>query len=56
MKERSKKKWMRSTWPGHVDKMGDEKLAESRKRRGNGGKEDRNCYGDCIKSDLEKVG
>ena len=27
-KERSKKKFARSTWAGHVEKMGDEKLAE----------------------------
>ena len=24
--------------------------------RGNGGEEDRNCDGDCIESDLERVG
>ena len=28
MKESSKKKLMRSTWVGHMDKMGDEKLAK----------------------------
>ena len=27
-----------------------------RKWRGNGGEEDRNCDGDCIKSDIERVG
>ena len=27
-----------------------------RKWRGNGGEEDRNCDGDCIESDLERVG
>ena len=27
-----------------------------RKWSGNGGEEDRNCEGDCIKSDLERVG
>ena len=27
-----------------------------RKWRGNGGEEDRNCDGHCIKSDLERVG
>ena len=24
--------------------------------RGNGGKEDRNCEGDCIESDIERMG
>ena len=28
MKERSKKKLARSTWAGHVEQMGDEKLAK----------------------------
>ena len=27
-----------------------------RKWRGNGGEEDRNCDGDCIESDIERVG
>ena len=37
MKERSKKKLVRSTWAGHVDKMGDETLAkraDARKEEG----------------------
>ena len=28
----------------------------SRNWRGNGSEEDRNCDGDCIKSDIERVG
>ena len=30
VKETSKKKLATSTWAGHIEKMGDEKLAESR--------------------------
>ena len=30
VKESSKKKLVRSTWAGHVGKMGDEKLGESK--------------------------
>ena len=49
VKESSKKKlvrqmknWLREQMP--------------RKWRGNGGEEDKNCDGDCIESDLERVG
>ena len=51
--ESVKKKLVRSTWAGHVDKMGDEKMAESRcpERGGNW-----NVMGNCIKSYLERVG
>ena len=59
MKEYSKEKLVRSTWAGHVDKW---QKAENwqreqmpRKWRGNGGEEDRNCDGDCIKNDIERV-
>ena len=48
MKESSKNKLVRSTWVGHVEKMGDEKLAKKqmpRKWKGNGGEEDQNCDG-----------
>ena len=43
---------------GHVENRWDETLAESRRQKigGNGGEEDRNCDGGCIKSDLERVG
>ena len=57
MKESSKKKLVRSTWAGHVEKMGDEKLA---KWRGNGGeleaRKTETSMWDCIKSDKERVG
>ena len=52
MKESSKKKLVRSTWAGHVGKMGDEKRAKrahAQKVEGNGGEEDRNCNGVWIK-------
>ena len=37
VKESSKKKFVRSTWGGHVEKMGDEKLAgtDAQKVEGN---------------------
>ena len=41
------------------EKMGDEKLAkraDAQKVEGDGGKEERNCDGVWIKSDLERVG
>ena len=46
VKECPKKKLVRSTRAGHVDKLGDEKLKKeqmSRKWTGNRGEEDRNC-------------
>ena len=54
VKESSKKKLVRSTWAGHVEQMVDKKTnwhreQMTRKWRGNGGEEDRNCDGDCIK-------
>ena len=59
VEKRSKKKLVRSTWTGHVEKMAEKKLAKEqmpRKWRGNGGEEDKNCDGDCIEGDLERVG
>ena len=59
MKESAKKKLVRSTWDGHVEKMGDGKLAESRCPEGGGEMEAMKteiAMGDCIKSDLQRVG
>ena len=42
----SKKKLLRSTWAGYMEKMGDEKLAKRADGQTvdeNGGEEDRNC-------------
>ena len=58
-KENSKKKLMRCTWAGHVEKMGDEKLAESRcpeSEREMDAKKTKIAMVDCIKNDLERVG
>ena len=41
---------MRSTWAGHVDKLGDEKLAESRCPESG-----EIAMRDCIKNDIERV-
>ena len=44
---------------GHVEKLEIKNWLRKqvpRKWRGNGGEEDRNCDGDCINSDLERVG
>ena len=56
MKDSFEKKFVRSrlTWPGHVERMGDEKLtkrADAQKVEGKGGEEDRNCDVECIKRD-----
>ena len=59
VKESSKKKLVRSTWAGHVEKWHMKNWQREqmpRKWRGNGGEEDRNYDGDCIESDLERVG
>ena len=57
MKERSKKKLARSIWADHVDKMGDEKLAKRADAQKVEGKWKTGiAMGDCIKSDLERVG
>ena len=50
LKESLKKKlvWSRLKWGGHVERMGDEKLAKEqmpRKQRSKGGEEDRACDG-----------
>ena len=61
VKERFKKKLVRSslTRAEHVERMGDEKLTrrtDAQKMDGDGGEEDRNCDGDCIKRDVERMG
>ena len=56
VKERSKKKLVRRTWAGRVKKWEMKNWQREqiyRKWRGNGGEEDRNCDGVCIKHDLE---
>ena len=55
----AKKKLTRSTWAGHVERMGDEKLAKSRCPYGGGEMEERKteiAKGGFIKSDLEILG
>ena len=59
VKESSKKNLVRRTWAGHVEKW--EMMYWQRKQipgkwRGNGGEDHRNCEGDCIKTNLERVG
>ena len=61
VKDSFKKKLVsrRLTWAGHVERMGDEKLTKRtdvQKMDGEGGEEDRNCDGDCIKRDVERMG
>ena len=59
VKESSKTKLVLSTQAGHVEKMADEKLAkraDAWKVEGFRGEEDGNGDGDCIESDLERVG
>ena len=59
MKESSKKKLVRSTWAGQVGKWEMKNWQREqmpREWRGNGDEEDRNCDGDYIKNDLERVG
>ncbi len=59
VKESSKKKLARSTWAGHVEKMGDEKQAESGCPESEGEMEERKteiAMGDSIKSALEIMG
>ena len=50
---------MRSIWAGHVEKLRDDNLAECR-CQGSGGemevRKTESAMGDCIKSDLERVG
>ena len=50
---------VRSTTAGHVERMGDENWQRDqmpRKWMGNGGEEDRNCGGGCIKSGIDIMG
>ena len=61
VKDSFKKKLVRSrlTRAGHVERRGDEKLTkrtDAQKMDGEGGEEDRNCDGDCIKRDVERMG
>ena len=42
-----RKKWQMKIW---------QREQMPRKRRGYGGEEDRNCDGDCIENDLERMG
>ena len=61
MKESSKMVMVRSTWAGHVEKMGHHKNSkESRCPESAGDMEGRKkteiAMGDCIESDLERVG
>ena len=56
VKESSKKTLVTSTWAGHVEKMGDEKLAKIVDGPEMEGKWRRGRPRNCIKSDLERVG
>ena len=59
MKESSKKKLVRSTWADHVERWQMKNWQRdqmSRKWMGIGSEEDQNCDGDCIESDIERVG
>ena len=59
MKGSLKKKLATSRWAGHVERMGDEKLGESRCPESGGEKEVRKTeivMGDCIKRFVERVG
>ena len=56
VKKSSKKKLMRSTWGGHVEKLGDQKLAESRCPGSGGEMEVRNvmvCQCKCIERHMQ---
>ena len=57
MKERSKKKLATSTWVCHVEKCEMTKRADDQKVLGEiDARETEIAMGDCIKSDLERVG
>ena len=61
VKDSFKNKLVRSrlTRAGHVERMRDEKTDKEKRCPENGregGEEDRNCDGDCIKRDVERVG
>ena len=61
VKESTKKKLAWITWAGHVDKMGDEKNGKEIRCPENAGemearKNTEIAMGDCIESDLERVG
>ena len=59
LKESSKKKLVRSTWAGHVERLLDDKLAEGRCSESEEEMETRKseiAMEYCIKSDIERVG
>ena len=60
MKESSKKKLVRSTWAGHVEKNGRWKIGKETRCPESGGemqaRKTEIATGDCIESDLEKLG
>ena len=59
MKESSNKELVRSTWAGHVEKMGYEIYAENRCPESGGEMEAMKtefAMGDCNKNDVDRVG